>query len=184
MNTKSYKIFSLFGIPVYFHISVVAIIIAASLVSIFNINIIVWVICLYFLLLIHEFGHAYLSRKLNCAVHYIQVFPIHGCCVHEDPGDLYSNSVIAWGGILFQLPIFVAFAVLANSVNIKQHYFLEIPVLCFTLYNILYIFINLLPIQSLDGSLAWKFFPLYFKYGKANKKKSKSKKGKHLKVVK
>src|SRR5690349_3869098 len=58
----------------------------------------------FFLLLIHEIGHAIVAGFRRCAVSRIEIYPIHGLC-HYFPNVPDDEAFVAWGGVLAQFAV-------------------------------------------------------------------------------
>jgi len=111
---------------------------------------------LFSVMLIHEFGHAFLAKRLGYAVYRIQIFPIHGLCLYEEPYSPYEDSLIAWGGVLAQLVLFVpaaAFLVLFGNSNNGS---VNVLLVTFSYINATIMVTNLTPAAPLDGKKAWR----------------------------
>ncbi len=112
------------------------------------------------LILVHEVGHAVLVRWNGLRVVSVDVHGFGGMCRWTGITSPLQHAGIAWGGVLAQFVVFLmATAVVwvvgrpTGSVGIQL-----VDVLIDT--NLLFMMFNLLPIPPLDGSEAWKFFPL------------------------
>ncbi len=109
---------------------------------------------LFAIMLIHELGHAVVSRRLNLAVHRIELHAFHGLCVH-DAGSPKKLAIVAWGGVLAQTLVGVPVALFALlwpwSVSPLVSVFLE----AFGWTNFMIIALNLIPVPPLDGARAW-----------------------------
>src|SRR5690349_17357044 len=58
--------------------------------------------CFFFLMLIHELGHAAVARWRRVRVLEIQLYVVHGLCRHEAPDREIDDIWIAWGGVAAQ----------------------------------------------------------------------------------
>ncbi len=119
-----------------------------------------------FLILAHELGHAYMAQRRNIRVISIQVSFIHGLCTFENPKNEKDHILIAWGGVaaqLFILLMALIFSFLFSHLWYPIQYILSPTVepILHTLIslNIIILIINLVPIQPLDGVMAWRVLP-------------------------
>jgi Zn-dependent protease len=115
------------------------------------------------LLLVHELGHAAVCKWRRVKVHGIDLLLFHGRCVHATPWHERDAVLIAWGGVAAQLVVaalcwgligllrFAPFETQMWAIPLTG-YFIGI-----NLYTVVF---NLLPIEPLDGALAWRAVPL------------------------
>ena len=111
---------------------------------------------LFSIMLAHELGHAVLANRLGYKVDRIRIFPIHGLCLYEEPYSPYEDSIIAWGGVLAQLVLFVpagAILVLFGNTSFGS---INVLLVGFTYINAFIMAINLMPSPGLDGRKAWR----------------------------
>jgi stage IV sporulation protein FB len=119
-------------------------------------------ICL--LLLAHELGHATVARFCHLHVIGIEFNAVHGRCLFVTPYRNIELILVAWGGVLAQLLVFVlacALLVLMHVVRPGLAKALDLaPVfIVFTVFNLAGIIQNLVPRKPLDGYLAWQLIP-------------------------
>ncbi len=120
-------------------------------------------IAFFFLLLIHELGHAVVARWRGVEVEKIQLFFLHGNCSTEVPDYELDDVLIAWGGVAAQLVVLLvalgADAALAAFSPVAS-------VLASPLFRVLIatnafiMLFNLLPVASFDGAKAWRILPI------------------------
>ena len=120
-------------------------------------------VAFFFLLVVHELGHAAVARWRNVRVQSIQLYFIHGLCTHDEPYDEEDDVLIAWGGVAAQLVLLViAFGtsmLLASFAPLA--YNLVAPAFRVLIQtNLLIMVINLIPVAPLDGVKAWRALPL------------------------
>jgi Zn-dependent protease len=115
------------------------------------------------LLAAHEIGHAIAARRRRVKVESINLYVLHGLCEHEDPYYERDHVLIAWGGVFAQGIVLV----LALALDHLSSLFLpslrySLDPLFFVLINVNCVIaaINLIPIQPLDGHIAWRAIPL------------------------
>ena len=109
-------------------------------------------------ILIHEMGHAILVRWRKLHTTSIEIHALGGVCRYSGWPTPLDNSIIAWGGVLFQ--------VLLAGVTWGTFELFGFPASLFAadladafVYSNLYIAaLNLLPIPGLDGWEAWQLF--------------------------
>lgn len=169
----------IYGAPVYIHWSVFLVIGGLLSLSITSPVLALISICSYFgIILLHEFGHAYLANRLGYKVNAIYLGFIHGLCEYEISYQYQPKYeyLIAWGGVLVQLIVAVPLLVLTQLFGINDGYGLG-PVVAFLGYiSAIIAVVNLAPIHPLDGSKAWKLVPILLTERRNNKtKKSKFK---------
>ena len=120
-------------------------------------------VAFFFLLVVHELGHAAVARWRNVEVESIQLYFIHGLCTHDEPYDEEDDVLIAWGGVAAQLVVLIiAFgASLLLAAFAPIAYRLAAPLFRVLIQtNLLIMVINLIPVPPLDGAKAWRALPL------------------------
>ena len=120
-------------------------------------------VAFFFLLVVHELGHAAVARWRNVAVERIQLYFIHGLCTHDEPYYEEDDVLIAWGGVAAQLVVLVvAFAAnLLLPASTPFAYEVAAPLFGVLIQtNLLMMVINLIPVAPLDGAKAWRVLPL------------------------
>jgi Zn-dependent protease len=106
------------------------------------------------LILVHELGHALVVLRYGLGLSEVAVHGAGGYCRHGS-GSRFEEAVVAWGGVLAQLALFlgvqVAVLVLGrpHTAHAAQVYYV------FTTANLWLAFINLIPVEPLDGAKAW-----------------------------
>lgn len=127
------------------------------------------------ILIIHEFGHAFVAARLGYRVYEIKIGFIHGVCCYESPYNELDHIKIAWGGVLAQLIVAIPVLVLAQFKAIADITYLG-PIIAFLGYvSLIIALFNLAPAQGLDGHMAWKIVPLLFNRIKSRAKLTRSK---------
>lgn len=110
------------------------------------------------LILAHEWGHAALIRRCGLRVDAIYVLGTGGECTYTGQPSPLQRALIAWGGVLGQLPGLIlgllGRALLPPSAPTAV---LETAVTLVDI-NLFLIGLNLLPIPPLDGWHAWRLF--------------------------
>lgn len=166
------------GIPIFFHWTVVLMIVWFWL-SYQNILYSVVAACAYTLLiLVHELGHALVAQWRNVKVESIQVFILHGLCFYQQPDEEKDEIWIAWGGVLAQACLLIIallavliFKNLPTMIQYNYAWLANVLFYVFVYMNIFTIIFNLLPIGTLDGVKAWRVLH-YYKLAKTIGKKA------------
>ena len=125
-------------------------------------------------MLIHECGHLVAAQRLGCRVSSIELYPIFGVTHFETPWSRFDHCVIAWGGVIAQA--IVAFPVIIWTTVFGYTPFAPLNAVLAILgfFSLGIAAINLLPVEPLDGSIAWRLLPEFFKRLR-NRPKSKAK---------
>lgn len=117
----------------------------------------------YFVMIaMHELGHALLVRRYGLQVYGIDIHGFGGECVHQPARNEWQSSVIAWGGVLMQLLLFVGALIVSRALE-PQSAFVTQFLHVMTETNLLIAAINLLPLPGLDGGRAWKLPGLVYR---------------------
>lgn len=106
-------------------------------------------IALFGLLLVHELGHAFAARRYHLRVDSIDITAIGGTCRIEGDPTLREAATVAWGGVLAQAGVLVLALLFPFGGSIHD---------VLVTQNVMLIAVNLLPIEPLDGALAWRLF--------------------------
>ncbi|MFZ5635663.1 MAG: hypothetical protein ACOY82_03655 [Pseudomonadota bacterium] len=108
------------------------------------------------LVLLHEFGHAYFSRRLGYEVFGIEVGAFHGTCWHETHGDERDEAIIAWGGVAAQLALALPLIALDLVFALRGEPVLGGMVKILGYGSVVLAAVNLIPVAPLDGARAWR----------------------------
>lgn len=168
---------SIFGAPVYVHASVF-ILCAIIVVSAVNAPISAFLALMSYLgiILIHEFGHAFVAHKLGLFVERIDIGLIHGKCYYQRPNFEWHEILVSWGGVLAQLSVaIVVLSIGATGLLESSDYFG--PILVFLgIINFVIAAVNSLPGPGADGSTMWRIIPVWLsvRQQRQNKKKRKT----------
>jgi hypothetical protein len=109
----------------------------------------------------HELGHAALAKRYKQDVIEVMVHALGGHCMYAGEQSPWQRSVIASGGVLAQLGMFlVASAWLAISPPVQSQFLMD-ALFVFTQINVSIALFNLVPIPPLDGAEIWKLPGLY-----------------------
>ncbi len=169
--------FQIFGAPVYLHISAVIALVLLGLATLNNPIFGILAVASYFaIILLHESGHAFVAHKLGLEILNIQVGWIHGACEYEAAHDELGSILVAWGGVAAQLLVAVPILSMAALFPLEDHGIFG-PILIFLGYvNLMIALINLAPSRLLDGGLAWRIVPYWFRNRRSHQKSLSAKK--------
>jgi Zn-dependent protease len=108
------------------------------------------------LIAVHELGHAAFARRAGVEVHALVVTATGGMCFCDDPPTAFDQLLIASGGLLAQLAVFLltlGFVALSGDITspIANGF-----VVVFTLFNAIFFLGNLIPYRYNDGSMIFK----------------------------
>ena len=115
------------------------------------------------LLASHELGHAFFATRRRVHVIAIKLYVLHGKCEYDHPDYEEDEVFIACGGVLFQFGILLLALGLEYSsllISAELHDFLKPIFFALIFINLLIIITNLIPVQPLDGYLAWSVVPI------------------------
>ena len=161
----SFKIFSIFGIPVELHISFLALMLLIYIIALFNlipsINILtaVLITLIFATVVIHELSHSYIARRYGIKIQRIVLLPIGGISEMEEiPNEPAEELRIALAGPVANLIIavitfafIIIFGTLLSTVLYGALYY-------FTVVNLLLGLFNLLPAFPMDGGRILRAF--------------------------
>ncbi len=161
----SFKIFSIFGIPVELHISFLVLIILIYIVALLNLVSYVTILTailitlIFVSVVIHELAHCYIAKRYNIGIDRIVLLPIGGISEMEEiPKDPSKELRIALAGPVSNLIIggicyiilILSLAYISKTIQGAIYYFV--------LVNILLGFFNLLPAFPMDGGRILRAF--------------------------
>jgi Zn-dependent protease len=113
------------------------------------------------LILVHEMGHAVLSRQQGLRATSIEVHAFGGQCRYSGVSiSAWQRSVIAWGGVLGQAFVLAMALPIASFAPLPQIAFVHELLDALVSINLMLIVFNLIPFAPLDGAEAWKIFRL------------------------
>ena len=116
---------------------------------------------IFLIVIIHELGHVFFTLLFHYKILNITIYPFGGITkINKDLNTpIYKELLIASGGVIFQLILFLIINYLPLSIYFKSN---------FIKYNISILFFNLLPIIPLDGSVILNsFLNMIFSYKKS-----------------
>jgi Zn-dependent protease len=127
------------------------------------------------LLLLHECGHMIAARRVHTPVISIELYPISAYCRFEVPWSRFDYCVIAWGGVIAQLAVAVPIMLWVSAFGYTRFEPVNAGLVVLGDYSLVIVVLNLLPVKSLDGSIAWRIVPEFIKRMKSrNNKKASS----------
>jgi len=110
------------------------------------------------LILLHELGHALFVVRYRLGLSEIALHGAGGYCAHLHTGSRYQAAVVAWGGVLAQLALFLALQAGYALFGPPSSYQLAVFLGVFGRTNLYLIALNLIPFEPLDGAKAWPLF--------------------------
>jgi Zn-dependent protease/CBS domain-containing protein len=184
---SSFKIFSIFGIPVELHISfllLMVVIFALAFLGIFTLYVAFLIILLFVTVVIHELSHSYVAKRYGVPVERIVLLPIGGVsAMGEIPKDPDQELKIAVAGPLTN--IIIAFLCLIGlfitggitSLSVSSFFISNTPNADINLFlsnflgiNLVLGIFNLLPAFPMDGGRVLRaFLARRMSYNKATK---------------
>jgi len=108
------------------------------------------------LIIFHELGHAVAVKLCGGKVKGIDLAPVAGICWYEDTLGPSKKTFVAWGGVAAQVLLFVAGLLAVHFVDLSQHPYADALAVTWLFLNPMLAFLNLLPVDPLDGFQAWK----------------------------
>ena len=118
----------------------------------------------YFILIAaHELGHGFLAQRFGCRIRSLDVHGFGGLCSYSGRPTELQGSVIAWGGVLAQLLIFLGTQLLLRSLGPPTTGFWIDAAYVFTRVNLLIAALNLIPLSGFDGARAWRLPALWWR---------------------
>jgi len=161
----SFKIFSIFGIPVELHISFLVLIVLIYIIALLNVVSYVTLLTAVLITLIfvsvvlHELAHCYVAKRYGIGIERIVLLPIGGISEMEEiPKDPKKELRIALAGPvsnlliggIFYLILILSLAYISKTIQAAIYYFVFV--------NILLGFFNLLPAFPMDGGRILRAF--------------------------
>ncbi len=155
MFSRGYlTLFRIRGVPVRAHWSIPLV---ALFMSGFQFLPGVWV-GVILLILWHEIGHLFFVLRYGLRAVSVEVNGFGGLCQYVGSPTPVQRSVIAWGGVVFQM-IALVIALVVGSFVIQPESTFGIHLYdTFIRLNLFLAAFNLLPIPPFDGAEAWKLF--------------------------
>lgn len=156
---RLFRLFSVRGVPVLVHWSVLAIslfLLGAARTEI--LPVFLGLAAYLGTVLLHEIGHQMVAKRRGYHVARIEIYPIHGLCRFEEPEYPLDAAAIAWGGVAAQFVVAIPLVVALKVFGYPNVGLIGIPIAMFAYVSPATALFNLLPIAPLDGALAWSYF--------------------------
>lgn len=119
---------------------------------------------LFFLFIVHEFGHVIALRRRGAYIDRITFFGIHGQTEHAPLRKQVDEILAAWSGVAAQAVVLILTLVARPFLTeIANPYFWMVAgptMFVFINFNIFLMLVALLPIGPFDGRVAWQVIPL------------------------
>lgn len=114
------------------------------------------------IVLVHEFGHALMVRWCGGTVLSIDMDGLGGSCSWEGEVSYIQRALIAWGGVLAQLVLFIVVKAVDTTAGWPAMFggFQLLSMLTST--NLRIAAFNLIPFPPFDGWQAWRLVPLVY----------------------
>lgn len=109
----------------------------------------------FFVLLVHELGHAVIAWRMGAAVTAITVMPLGGRCELRGALTKTQLAAIAWGGVLAQSLVYCATVIAVKVFGVPTTGWVRELVWTLTVANQGLMLLSLLPARGLDGAEAW-----------------------------
>ena len=151
----------LFGVPLSFHWTSPILVVVMSGGAWYWPR---WVASL-FIILAHEYGHAFAARRAGALPTSIELHGLGGQCHYEGYVTPLWSVLIAWAGVAAQAVVLVAAIAVGAIAEPPESTPLGSVLLVLVLSNTLVIVLNLLPIPPLDGWTAWRIVPMAIRAG-------------------
>ena len=159
-----------FGVRIKFHWSIILVIAIISYRSFEP----VFCLSIFTIILIHEFGHALIVKIFSLKNHELIIHGVGGVCVWSGHATEMQSCLIAWGGIIAQLVLFIIFVSLSEFVDIPKIPYMEQIFRAFIMSNLFIMIFNLIPTSPFDGAEAWKILKPVWKDIKSIKNSQKA----------
>jgi hypothetical protein len=126
------------------------------------------------LILWHEIGHLFFVLRYGLRAVSVEVNGFGGLCRYAGSPTPVQSSIIAWGGVVFQMIALVVALVIGNFVVPPEGAFGTQLYDSFIRINLFLAAFNLLPIPPFDGAEAWKLFGRWKSQGKKPPKRERN----------
>jgi membrane-associated protease RseP (regulator of RpoE activity) len=117
----------------------------------------------YSIILIHECGHMIAAQRKRCAVWSIELYPLWGITRFDEPYSQHDHCVIAWGGVVAQAVVGVPLVAWVAVFGYTRFQTVNAILAILGFFSLSIAAPNLLPIPPLDGAMAWRLLPAFFK---------------------
>lgn len=119
----------------------------------------VGIACWMGVLLLHECGHMLAAQKRGSRVYEIRLYPIFAITKFETPWSRFDHAVIAWGGVIAQAIVAVPVLLIIKIFGYTPFEVVNEVLALFGVFSVIVAFFNLLPLEGLDGAIAWQIIP-------------------------
>lgn len=120
-------------------------------------------IAYFAVLAIHEAGHVVAAQRLGCNVESIQLYPIYGVTRFTTPWSRLDHCIIAWGGVVAQALVAIPLIGFVKIFGYTRFEALNMLFGILGFFSAAVAVFNLLPVPPLDGAIAWKIIPAFFR---------------------
>ena len=115
-------------------------------------------------ILVHEWGHAFVASRLGYGIDSIRLSVIHGECIDDASYETAREAaLIAWGGPLAQFAAAVLVWSLSFISVVDQSDFFGPPLVFLGYIGPLVALANLAPGAEMDGTRAWPLIPMLWR---------------------
>ena len=126
------------------------------------------------LIMVHELGHAVMVWACRARVVACDVTGLGGTCTYEGDVSDVQDALIAWGGVIAQMVVYIIALLLVSYAPPETAYGAQIASACLSA-NVWLAVMNLMPVRPLDGADAWRLFPLLWRRFRRNRTATKVK---------
>jgi Zn-dependent protease len=163
---------TVFGAPVFLHWTVFVVVGALALIALANpIYAVLFIVCYFAIIFLHEVGHAFVAHRLGCRVNVISMTCWHGECECEAPETEWEHALIAWGGFAFQILMAVPALLIMILLGGRDWGYWTPVIVLLGYVNVVWAISNLLPGDEFDGKMAWRVVPIFLEMRKARRAK-------------
>jgi Zn-dependent protease len=138
LNRFNLSLGSWFGIPLILHWSWLLMLLVLAVINPTFVP--VW-LGLFFIVVLHEFGHCLMSQRLDAPVRSVTLYPIGGMALMEIPTQPQKELMIALAGPAVNVAFIPIFAILPSNPILDQIGYVNVAILVF----------NLIPSFPMDG---------------------------------
>ncbi|HEX2569654.1 MAG TPA: hypothetical protein VH877_08855 [Polyangia bacterium] len=117
---------------------------------------------IFFIVLLHELGHALVVRYHRLQALAIEIHTLGGLCHWQGQASPLARAAIAWGGVWAQLVLLGATLLFVTFVGSPRSAFGQDLAYAFIASNAFIAALNLIPVAPFDGAEAWPLFKLLY----------------------
>lgn len=183
------RLLTIRGIRVYVSIGVIALFGAGIVGSLFlGLPLLVGYLTYLSTTIVHELGHAYLAARKGYPVVGVDLQVFHGACWYEHYKHKdfpHDEAVIAWGGVLAELCLFLPAAIFLAVVGNTTSGVINVVLVVLVMVTFASMIVSLLPADGYDGKVAWRLLrPTLAALAQRSSEQSKRKRRSRFKIVK